>query len=1108
MQKKSISSSGLVHSRVLIGLLLCAATACFILIPIRSGLASHHPQALANASQRTLTFEERVSYQRAIEEVYWGHRIWPKERPDRKPSLDAVMSQTQLERKVADYLRNSQALEDYWKRPITAEQLQAEVDRMAQHTRQPEVLRELFEALGNDPFVIAECLARPALAERLVTNWYAYDQRIHGELKQRAEAELQAHSSAVASAEAGPSIDQMKQLGGVYSEIELVKSDSGKTVGQARRLPNGLAGGAPALHPQDSTHSVKLNSREWDESMQKLAATFNKPESRLLKGGDPAGAGSHPLDRADAYESIPIGKLSSLQEDETRYYATAILNKTADRLKLATVSWRKEPLGSWLARTESEVPTAIAAPNANYTLPSILGGVCVDNTWAATAAPPEARQLQTAVWTGSEMIIWGGQSNGGLLDTGGRYNPATDTWTFTNSSGAPTARSGHTAVWTGNEMIVWGGQDQNFFPVNTGGKYNPGADSWIPTSTTNAPDGRTEHSAVWTGSQMIVWGGNNEFNDLNTGGRYNPDTDTWTPTSINNVPDARYRHTAVWTDSEMIVWGGFSSDSFQDLSTGGRYDPNTDSWTPTTTNNVPDARYRHTAVWTDSEMIVWGGFNSESFEDLNTGGRYNPITNSWTATNTTAPDARELHTAVWTGSEMIIWGGSTFFSDVFNTGGRYNPGTDSWTATSTINAPDGRNSHTAVWTGSEMIIWGGFSGFPDSLNLNTGGRYDPSTNSWTATNTYNVPDPRSGHTAVWTGSEMIVWGGNGQDFPSTLNTGARYDLATDSWAPTTTTDAPSARNGHTAVWTGTQMIVWGGSDGFFNNLNTGAKYDPGTDSWTSMTGIAPLPRSLHTAVWTGREMIIWGGSSQFGLLNTGGRYNPVTDIWTETSTNAPEARDNHTAVWTGAQMIVWGGDNVNSNKLNTGGRYDPATNSWTSTSTINAPSARDLHTAVWTASEMIVWGGADDNFSFPRTGGRYNPVTDSWVATSDIAPDGRQGHTAVWTGTQMIVWGGGDIFEILNTGGQYNPGTDTWTATNTNNAPSARVSHTAVWTGSETGSAMIVWGGSSTGGITNTGGTYCAQGAPIPTPTPTPTPSPRPTPTPRVPPGPHPRPTP
>jgi len=93
------------------------------------------------------------------------------------------MSQAKLEKKVTDCLRKSQALEDYWQRPVTAEQLQAEMDRMAQHTKQPEVLRELFEALGNDPFLIAECLARPALAERLLTNWYTYDQTLHEKLK-------------------------------------------------------------------------------------------------------------------------------------------------------------------------------------------------------------------------------------------------------------------------------------------------------------------------------------------------------------------------------------------------------------------------------------------------------------------------------------------------------------------------------------------------------------------------------------------------------------------------------------------------------------------------------------------------------------------------------------------------------------------------------------------------------------------------------------------------------------------------------------------------------------------------------------------------------------
>ena len=82
----------------------------------------------------------------------------------------------------------------------------------------------------------------------------------------------------------------------------------------------------------------------------------------------------------------------------------------------------------------------------------------------------------------------------------------------------------------------------------------------------------------------------------------------------------------------------------------------------------------------------------------------------------------------------------------FNTGGRYDPSSDSWTPTSTTNAPDPRNAHTAVWTGSEMIVWGGFA----CVHLfNTGGRYNPSTNSWTATNTTNAPTARdSSHGSV------------------------------------------------------------------------------------------------------------------------------------------------------------------------------------------------------------------------------------------------------------------------------------------------------------------------------------------------------------------------
>src|SRR5215217_3323307 len=147
MRRKYISESVFLSRSAFAALFVCAIT-CFVVT--RTLPAFFQSDRQANVSQRALTFAERVAYQHAIEDVYWRHRIWPKERPDPKPSLDAVMSQAQLEKKVEDYLRNSQALDDYWQRPITPQQLQAEMERMAQHTKQPEVLRELFEALGND----------------------------------------------------------------------------------------------------------------------------------------------------------------------------------------------------------------------------------------------------------------------------------------------------------------------------------------------------------------------------------------------------------------------------------------------------------------------------------------------------------------------------------------------------------------------------------------------------------------------------------------------------------------------------------------------------------------------------------------------------------------------------------------------------------------------------------------------------------------------------------------------------------------------------------------------------------------------------------------------
>ncbi len=110
--------------------------------------------------------------------------------------------------------------------------------------------------------------------------------------------------------------------------------------------------------------------------------------------------------------------------------------------------------------------------------------------------------------------------NSGSSGTSGGGTSGTGSWTATSTTGAPSARDVHTAVWTGSEMIVWGGYSIGL--VNSGGRYNPLTNTWTATTTTGAPSGRFYYTAVWTGSQMIVWGGWDGINFFNTGSRYSP----------------------------------------------------------------------------------------------------------------------------------------------------------------------------------------------------------------------------------------------------------------------------------------------------------------------------------------------------------------------------------------------------------------------------------------------------------------------------------------------------------------------------------------------------------------------------------------------------------
>jgi N-acetylneuraminic acid mutarotase len=440
--------------------------------------------------------------------------------------------------------------------------------------------------------------------------------------------------------------------------------------------------------------------------------------------------------------------------------------------------------------------------------------------------------------------------------------------------------------------------------MNTGGVYDLATDSWTMTSTTGAPTDRSGHDASWTGSNMIIWGGAGYLAD---GGRYDPVSDSWFSVSTPGAPSGRNNETAVWAGSCFLVWGGSLSDG-STTDSGGRYDPLEDSWSPTSKSQAPTSRTDASSVWTGNLMLVWGGRESD-FVHVQTGGRYDPLLDVWTPMSTVnAPASVDLRATIWTGNEMIVWGGLGS-----NAGGRYDPISDSWRPTSTAGAPSARLYHRAVWTGTKMIVWGGWFG-PMDQSVNTGGRYDPATDTWQPTSTVGAPSARGNHAQVWTGTFMFVQGGASKaSFVAPVVNrfdGFRYDLASDSWTP-----IPSGGTGGPTigVWTGSKMLVWNSSS---QCGGVGTQYDPASNYWQS--NAVWSDHVFGTCAWTGSRLLVWGTSTAPGPAS----YDPAANDWTAMTTiGQPAPRSGEAVVWTGSEMIVWGGSLSSGEPLNDGGRY-------------------------------------------------------------------------------------------------------------------------------------------------------------------------------------------
>lgn len=183
-----------------------------------------------------------------------------------------------------------------------------------------------------------------------------------------------------------------------------------------------------------------------------------------------------------------------------------------------------------------------------------------------------------------------------------------------------------------------------------------------------------------------------------------------------------------------------------------------------------------------------------------------------------------------------------------------------------------------VWTGTELIVWGGLTDEPCCRNSLDGAAFDPTAGTWRQI--AHPPDRVRPGLQLWTGTEVLVFGGGTADTAS-----AAYDPAADTWRLITNPPVP----GSVALWIGDEAVLVrdpdADHDGYDDSLDaTSYAYDPATDEWRRLAD-GPWGRDVPwvsggstSAVWTGTTIItLTDTDPQDATLVNG--YNPATDTW-------------------------------------------------------------------------------------------------------------------------------------------------------------------------------------------------------------------------------------
>jgi N-acetylneuraminic acid mutarotase len=329
---------------------------------------------------------------------------------------------------------------------------------------------------------------------------------------------------------------------------------------------------------------------------------------------------------------------------------------------------------------------------------------------------------------------------------------------------------------------------------------------------------------------------------------------------------------AIWDGKEVLMMTKRLAGTPGHCDTvGAAYQPAKDTWrTLPPFNGVGDCFDPLTwdkAVWDGNEMLIWGTTNAA----------FDPSTNTWRHLPPSPLQWASPAFAVWTGRQLIGWGGGGGDA-VTGEGAAYTPATNSWKRLPPAPLAGSGRLTTGAWTGHEVVVTGGEAPGRRGMHFfRDAAAYDPVGNTWRRL--APMPIAESAAAAVWDGNDVILTGAEERATPGTTQPVTRdlaYDPATDRWRWIAAMQYP--RGGAAIAWTDRELVVWGGTIGDHGIPPHGEAYDPNTDTWSAIPRSPLRARYAPIAVWTGTNVVVWGGQDarNWDRMHDGAAFTPAS----------------------------------------------------------------------------------------------------------------------------------------------------------------------------------------------------------------------------------------